>query len=86
LHGPKAIVGVNYNPILSSEREPHIKKPAVSCNLTSTSTKSVMTQCGGELQYLHCPLASNKGLQKGNPVPGGYKYWDLALHVDGVSN
>jgi hypothetical protein len=27
--GPEAIVQVNYRPILSSERVPHIKKPAI---------------------------------------------------------
>jgi hypothetical protein len=49
---------------------------------------------GGGLEYLHRSAASRKNkkgiqcpwLQLGHPVPGGYKYGDLALQVGGVSN
>jgi hypothetical protein len=49
---------------------------------------------GGGLEYLHCSPASRKRRRKGNPVPGditgppcswGYKYGNLALHVERVS-
>jgi hypothetical protein len=50
--------------------------------------------CGGGIEYLHRSPVSHKRWQKGNPVPGvylghpvpgGYKYGDLALQVGGVS-
>jgi hypothetical protein len=37
--------------------------------------------CGGGIEYLHRTPASLKG----NPMPGGYKYGDLALQVGGFS-
>jgi hypothetical protein len=37
------------------------------------------------LGYNRSPL-SHRRRRKGNPVPGGYKYGDLALQVGGVSN
>jgi hypothetical protein len=39
--------------------------------------------CGGGVEYLHRSLASCRRRRKGNPVPGGYKYGDLALQVRG---
>jgi hypothetical protein len=42
--------------------------------------------CGGGFEWLHRCLASRRRRRKGNPVPGGYKHGDLALHVGRVSN
>jgi hypothetical protein len=49
--------------------------------------------CGGGIEYLHRSPASSKrrrkgpvpGVYLGHPVPGGYKYRDMALQVAGVS-
>jgi hypothetical protein len=50
--------------------------------------------CGGGSEYLHRSPASRKRRQKANsvpggitgpPVPGGHKYRNLVLHVEGVS-
>jgi hypothetical protein len=38
------------------------------------------------VEYLHRSLANRRRRRKGNPVPGRYKYGDLALQVGGVSN
>jgi hypothetical protein len=35
----------------------------------------------GDINGTQCP-----GVQLGHPVAGGYKYWDLALQVGGVSD
>jgi hypothetical protein len=49
--------------------------------------------CGGGFEYLHRSPASRGRRRKGNPVlrgvtgppvPGGYKYGDLALQVGGL--
>jgi hypothetical protein len=49
----------------------------------------------GGIEYIHHSPASRKRRQKGNPVPGvylghpvpgGYKYRDLALQVGGLKN
>jgi hypothetical protein len=51
--------------------------------------------CGDRFEYLRCCLASHMKRQKGDPVPGditghpvpgGYKYGDMAVHVGEVSN
>jgi hypothetical protein len=47
---------------------------------------TVQLPCGGGFEYLHRSPASRRRRRKGNPVPGGYKYWDLALQVEGVSS
>jgi hypothetical protein len=44
------------------------------------------TPCGGGVECLHRSPARRRSRRKGNPVPGGYKYRDLALQVWGVSN
>jgi hypothetical protein len=51
-----------------------------------TELTSVRTPRGGGLEYLHFSPAGNRWRRKGTPVPGGYKYGDLAVQVGGVSN
>jgi hypothetical protein len=47
---------------------------------------SAVSPCGGEFEYLHRNPASGRRRQKGNSVPGAYKYGDLALQAEGVSH
>jgi hypothetical protein len=49
-------------------------------------TVACLIPCGGGVEYLHYSPASRRRQQKGNPLPGGYKYGDLAIQVEGVSN
>jgi hypothetical protein len=46
----------------------------------------LMSLCAGGHEYLHRSPACRRRRRKGHPVPGGYKYGDLALQVGGVSN
>jgi hypothetical protein len=55
-------------------------------NSCKTSMFHIGLPCGGGVEYLHRSPASRRRRRKGNPVPGGYKYGDLALHGGGVSN
>jgi hypothetical protein len=71
-----------------------MRGPACSLQLLLCLARAVYP-CGDGLEYLHRSLASRKRRQKGNPVPGvqlghpvpgGYKYWDLALQIWGISD
>jgi hypothetical protein len=59
-----------------------------------TQTDGRDTPCGGGIKYLHRARASIRddgkgtqcsGVYLGHPVPGGYKYGDLAPQVGGIS-
>jgi hypothetical protein len=47
----------------------------------SNSSTVALRVVGGDEKGTQC-----LGIQPGHPVPGGYKYGDLALQVGGVSN
>jgi hypothetical protein len=64
--------------------------------VTINTVSLYVTWCGGRLEYLRRNPASSKEVTKRessawgyvlcHPVPGGYKYGDLALQVGGVSD
>jgi hypothetical protein len=71
------------------------KTPYYSQNCDQcTNNRGGLFPCGGGIEYLHRSPASRKRRRKGNPVPGdlgnpvpgGYKYGDLALQVGGSLN
>jgi hypothetical protein len=49
----------------------HQGRLTFSHKLTSTSTSSTRSPCGGRLEYLHYSFANCKRRCKGNPVPRG---------------